>query len=168
MRLFVAVRLSDEMRASIEKLIEDLRKKGVKGKYTLPENLHLTLCFIGESEEQDKIEKALSRINCSPFRLSTGEMGSFGDLLWLGADGGGALESVALQVRKNLAQEGISYDRKKFRPHITLIRKAKGNWSEQSAPKGEMQVFRISLMKSERIDGKMVYTEIYEKHLKAY
>ena len=55
-----------------------------------------------------------------------------------------------------------------FRPHITLIRKAKGNWSEQSAPKGEMQVFRISLMKSERIDGKMVYTEIYEKHLKAY
>ena len=95
-------------------------------------------------------------------------MGSFGDLLWLGADGGRALESVALQVRKNLAQEGISYDRKKFRPHITLIRKAKGNWRGQSAPKGEMQVFRISLMKSERIAGKMVYTEIYEKHLKAY
>ena len=161
MRLFVAVRLSDEMRDSIEKLIEDLRKKGVKGKYTLPENLHLTLCFIGESEERDKIEKALSRINCSPFRLSTGELGSFGDLLWLGADGGRALESVVLQVRKNLAQEGISYDRKKFRPHITLIRKACAKKPYQvHLPKADMMVAKASLMKSEFRNGKTVYQEL--------
>ena len=62
-------------------------------------------------------------------------------------------------LKKELSQSGIPCDKAKFEPHITLIRKASGNWKQVPAPKGEMMVKKISLMKAASKDGKPVYTE---------
>ena len=55
----------------------------------------------------------------------------------------------------------IPYDHKKFVPHVTIIRKMGGPWKKVPAPKGEMMVKKVSLMKSDLKDGKRVYSEIF-------
>ena len=57
-------------------------------------------------------------------------------------------------MRRALAEDGIPYDRKKFSPHITLIRRAlfrdRSALEIEKPPKGSTQVDRVSLMRSDR------------------
>ncbi len=197
MRLFIAIQLSEEMKSSLLRSMEELKKAGVKGRYVPAGNLHLTLAFIGETDEDTcgKIKAAMNRVSFRPFRLSLGEFGNFGDLLWVGLkdrdasdgsteskarsgsgatgsavsgnDASGAavsdLETLVRELRAELDAAGIPYDRKRFRPHITLIRKAAGNWAGRKISQTSMTVDRISLMKSELKDGKRVYTTVSTK-----
>ena len=161
MRLFVAIQFSDEMQKSIINLMHDLKSKGIRGNFTPAQNLHMTLCFIGETRDREKIQQALSAIKYKPFKLSASELGRFGDLLWLGARSGQALHALASDIRKALSEANISYDEKKFTPHITLIRKMAGNMPKMTIPKMDMLVKKVSLMKSEQVKGKVAYTEIF-------
>lgn len=160
MRLFVAIRLSDELRKDLIGTMHVLKKLGVKGSYVPADNLHVTLAFIGETSEPEKVKEALAAVKVKPFRLSLSELGCFGDTLWVGAKGNQGLSGAARSVREALDAAEISYDQKKFVPHVTLIRKAAGNWQRAKAPKSEMMVKSISLMKSEEKNGKRVYTEV--------
>ncbi len=160
MRLFVAIRLSDELLKALTGTMHDLKKLGVKGSYVPMQNLHLTLAFIGETENVSDVKAALKAITLKPFRLTLSDMGTFGDILWAGVKGNQGLSAAAKQVRDALDGAGIPYDRKKFEPHITLVRKMSGNRKGAAAPKGEMMVKAISLMKSSMKDGRRVYTEI--------
>ncbi len=160
MRLFVALQLSDELRRPLTSAMHDLKKSGVKGNYVPTPNLHLTLAFIGETDDIAAVKEALSEVSFKPFRLTLSDMGCFGDILWAGVKGNQGLSGSAKLVREALDRAQISYDRKKFEPHITLIRKMSGNWKKVPSPKGEMTVKKISLMKSSMKDGKRVYTEI--------
>ncbi len=64
-------------------------------------------------------------------------------------------------LRAALKEAGIPYAHGKFIPHITLIRKSASKKPYQvNLRKAEMNVERVSLMKSERKNGKMVYREI--------
>lgn len=161
MRVFVAVTISEELKKTITGTLHDLKKQGIKGSYVPLQNLHLTLTFIGETREPEKIKEALQTVKYKPFRLSLSEMGTFGDLLWIGMKGKQGLTGVVRDVRKALDDAGIAYDSQKFVPHITVIRKVSGKWQSVPAPKGDMMVKKISLMKSEQKDGKQVYTEIF-------
>lgn len=161
MRLFVAVRLSDELKKEITATMHALKQAGVKGSYVPTDNLHLTLAFIGETKEPEKVKEALAGIEVKPFRLTLSEMGCFDDILWIGAKGNQGLAGAAKSVREALDAAGIEYDRKKFMPHITIVRKAAGNWHKAKAPKNEMTVKSISLMRSEQKDGRRIYTEIF-------
>jgi len=161
MRLFVAIQLSDEMKTSIIGTMHELKKAGVRGNYVPARNLHMTLAFIGETEDVGAVKKALSCMKYKPFRLSLSEVGNFGDLVWIGLKGNQGLAAVSKAVRDALDTAGINYDRKTFVPHITIIRNAAGRWQRLTPPVGSMMVKKISLMKSEVKDGKRVYTEIY-------
>lgn len=161
MRLFIAVQLSNEMKTALTGTMHSLKKLEVRGSYVPAQNLHLTLAFIGEVKESVSVKEALQTVSFKPFRLGLAEMGTFGDLLWVGMKGNQGLSAVVKSVRTALEDAGISYDRKKFTPHITIIRKMSGNWKQVPAPKGEMTVKKVSLMKSEQKDGKRVYTEIF-------
>ena len=160
MRLFVAVQLSDELKKAITDTMHRLKKQGVKGSYVPTNNLHLTLAFIGETDDARAVKDALKKVQVKSFRLSPADMGTFGDLLWIGLRGNQGLSAVVKDVRSALDEAGIAYDRKKFVPHITVIRKMTGRWKEVPAPKGEMMVKSVSLMKSEVKDGKRIYTEV--------
>lgn len=159
MRLFVAIQLSEEMKKAITGTLHDLKKKGVAGSYVPVQNLHLTLAFIGETDNPGAVKDALKNISVRPFKLTLSDMGNFGDTIWIGIKGNQGLSQTAKAVRDALDAAGIDYDRKKFTPHITLIRKASGNWKQAAAPKGDMMVKKISLMKTAVRDGKPVYTE---------
>ncbi len=161
MRLFVAVQLSDELKKSITATLHDLKKEGVRGNYVPMQNLHLTLAFIGEVKDSESVKTALSGVKFKPFRLTLSQTGHFDDCFYVGVKGNQALSGAARAVRDALDAAGIPYDRKKFIPHITLIRKMSGNKKQLPEPKGEMMVKKISLMKSSLKDGKPVYTEIF-------
>jgi 2'-5' RNA ligase len=50
----------------------------------------------------------------------------------------------------------------KFEPHVTLVRKFKGQRSQNlPVPDADMTITKVSLMKSETQNGKQVYKEIY-------
>lgn len=160
MRVFIAIQLSEEIKKSLITTMHELKKAGVKGSYVPSQNLHMTLCFIGDTTDGSTIRQALEKVQFSPFRLTLTEFGKFGDLLWVGAKGGQKLTALVKDLRMELSEAGVSFDNKKFEPHITLIRKMSGKHASVSVPKTDMMVKGFSLMRSDQKDGKMVYTPI--------
>lgn len=161
MRLFIAIQLSDNTKKALVNLMHELKKQGVDGNYVPAQNLHMTLAFIGEYDDPAKIKEVISRVPVPEFRLSLSDMGNFGNILWAGVKGNQKLKAYVKDLRSALDVEGIPYDRDKFVPHITLIRKYTAKRSYKvSMPKAEMMVKKASLMKSEQKNGKAVYKEV--------
>jgi 2'-5' RNA ligase len=52
MRLFVAINFNDDTRSRLLALGEEIRSHSVRGNFSAPENLHLTLAFLGECDPQ--------------------------------------------------------------------------------------------------------------------
>ena len=164
MRLFIAIQFDDHIIEALTGLQQGLKKGGMSGNYTREENLHLTLAFIGEYGNPDEVLDAMERISFRPFDIRLDGYGKFGDLFWVGISGEDELSKVVSRLRKELSDDEIPFDRKKFKPHITLIRKAscKGDGSIPVSYISDcgMTVKRISLMKSERGKKGMIYTEL--------
>ena len=164
MRLFIAITLSEPMKDALESIQADMRRRHVRGSCTSRENLHLTLAFIGEYAHPDSVLDAMEAIPFSPFPLRLDGFGHFGDLWWAGLSGSEALTAYVRRLRRALADAGIPFDRKRFTPHITLIRRAV--WDDRhglpaaSVPDASMEVRRISLMRSDRGRNGMIYTEL--------
>ena len=162
MRLFIAINLSDAMKDALESAQDQMYDNGVRGNFTPRENMHLTLAFIGEYPDKDRVMDALATVSFSGFPLSLKGMGSFRDLWWAGMDESAPLTAIARRIRRALAEHDIPFDRKRFSPHITLIRKAAGNMPGIQMEPVFMDVDTISLMRSDRGKHGMIYTAIGE------
>ena len=160
MRLFIAINLSDDMKGALLDLQNDLYDHGVRGRYTTEENLHLTLAFIGEYPDAEPVLDAMSGVSFQPFELTLDGMGRFGDLWWAGMKESVPLTAVVRRIRRALAEHEIAFDRKRFSPHITLIRKASGELPGARPKPVSMTVETISLMRSDRGRNDMIYTEL--------
>ena len=160
MRLFIAIELSDEMKDSLLAVQNDLYDMGVRGNYTPEENMHLTLAFIGEYPDAQPILDALSALSFSPFEIALEGLGCFGDLWWAGLSESAPLFSVVRRVRRALAEKDIPFDRKRFSPHITLLRRASGRMPDVRIRSASMTVGTVSLMRSDRGRNGMIYTEL--------
>ncbi|MBR6353466.1 MAG: RNA 2',3'-cyclic phosphodiesterase [Oscillospiraceae bacterium] len=160
MRLFIAVELSEEMKNALRRAQDELCDHGVRGRFTPAENMHLTLAFIGDYPDPEAVLDALSAVSFTPFEIELEGLGCFGDLWWAGLKDSAALESTARRVRRALAEHAIPFDRKRFSPHITLIRKAAGKLPGIRICPAGMRVRSISLMRSERGKRAMIYTEL--------
>ena len=95
-------------------------------------------------------------------KLTLDGFGFFKDLYWIGIkEDKGLIENVK-RLRKSLADNGIPFDRKKFVPHITLVRNIE---FDRDLPTdcpfpAAMEVEYISLMRSDRGKSGMIYTPI--------
>ena len=123
MRLFIAIEFDNEILGKLIKVQEDLKALGLEGRYVPEENLHLTLAFIGEYDDPDKVLEVMRQVPMSPIRIRMSRIGCFGDLWWIGIDDNPALYSYVRRLRNSLSGNGIPFDAKKFKPHITLVRK---------------------------------------------
>ena len=163
MRLFISIQLNDEMRDALSGLQGDLQFCGVRGNYTRDENMHLTLAFIGEYPDAQPVLDALETVKFRPFALQLEGAGSFGDLWWAGLKGSEPLKNLVRQVRHALADAEIPFDKKRFVPHITILRKARFDGAEPQClfvHPTQMTVDHISLMRSDRGRHGMIYTEL--------
>ncbi len=163
MRLFIAIRLDDKMKKAAAEVQARFRAAHIRGNYTPAENMHLTLAFIGEYNDPDQVLETIESISFRPFTITMDQVGCFGDLWWTGFAGSDALEALVRKLRRALAEEQIPFDRKKFRPHVTILRKAdyaKGIGIPQIERNPvSMRVDRIALMRSDRGKNGMIYTE---------
>lgn len=163
MRIFIAIRLTEAFKASIMDAQEGLREQGVRGNFTRPENLHLTLAFIGETDRIDDIKAAVASVKLDPFVITTGQLGCFNGrsrVLWMGIQGKEKMKTLALRLRKALDERGINYSHGPFQPHITLVRQPTETPLDIKPEDASMTVREIAVMKSERIDGRLVYTTL--------
>jgi 2'-5' RNA ligase len=135
MRLFVAVDLDDAAKRAIA--AEQQRIGSLFGRsdrtlrWVRPEQMHLTLVFVGEVDETRgaAIAGAMSEpLPVAPFALAFGRIGMFPargapSVLWLGVTTG-VQEAVAAQrlVASRLEPLGVARDPRPYHPHLTLAR----------------------------------------------
>lgn len=156
-------------------MTQKLRGRAVLGNTTKKENLHLTLAFIGEvpNSTYKKICAVMDVMRSEAFELTFDRFGRFsqqdGALYWIGAQKNPALLSLQRELVLALKKNQIPVDEKPFKPHITLGRRMvmeesfSGEAFEREIVSVKQYVNSISLMKSERVNGKLVYTEVYRK-----
>jgi len=161
MRIFIAVCLTKAWKDSAVSGMEELHRQGVRGTFTRPDNLHLTLAFIGETSHLKEIQAAVQEVSVSPFEISPGKLGRFRDILWLGITGEQEMQRLARALRQSLTAHGIAYDEKPFKAYITLVHRTCGTeLPKVDIPPVRMTVSHISVMKSERVNGELIYTEL--------
>ena len=130
MRLFIAIDVDSHIRDECVKVMESLMESGADVRTVKPENLHITLKFLGEVCEDDvkTISSELSGFsgNHNPFRLGFSLLGYFGNprfprTVWAGiSQGRGVVKDMCEDLNKRLSH--IRDDDKKPRPHLTLGR----------------------------------------------
>jgi RNA 2',3'-cyclic 3'-phosphodiesterase len=175
MRLFIAVNFDNAVKEQLLETQERLRSQCTRGNFTRPENLHLTLAFLGETPEEKVpsllkiIDKTINDVQTLPFELSFIHTGCFThshkDLWWVGAgencQGLSRLRAIHVELIKRLLDAGFSLDKRPFNPHITLGREVKHLQKiTLNCNEIKVRVDRLSLMKSEHIGKVLTYTEL--------
>lgn len=128
-RLFVGIELSPSLLGSLE-----FARGGVEGaRWQSDEQLHLTLAFIGAvpAHTMREIEDELSCIRFDPFELVLEGVGMFGTsdqpkALWAGVADGTPLQHLHEKILNTLEQIDVTTDRRRYKPHVTLARFARG------------------------------------------
>lgn len=125
LRLFVGLELPD----TIKQQLFALKAPMVDAKWQTPEQLHLTLCFIGNVDDEflDPIYEALYGITLTPFKLAVNRLGLFGSPmhpknLWAGVAPQAPVADLHDNIAQRLAAIDLEPQEKPFQPHITLAR----------------------------------------------
>jgi RNA 2',3'-cyclic 3'-phosphodiesterase len=183
MRTFIAIEIPSEIKSALAALQTELRRAGADVSWTKPENMHLTLNFLGEVDERRivEVEKAciLSAAGFQPFTLSLNDTGVFPNArqprtLWAGLSG--AVENIVemhVRLDERLALIGFKPEEKEFHPHLTIGRlKSNKKTHELLAlaeahplPALSFAVTEMVLMKSELHPAGSEYTPMARAHL---
>ncbi len=126
MRTFIALDLPKEIIKEIQGIQEVLKKQNLfTGKFTESENLHLTLKFLGEVEEDkiEEIKKKLKEIKLDGFYCEIGEVGvftrSFIKIIWIKLNGKGIFD---LQKKIDEKLVDLFEPEERFMSHLTIAR----------------------------------------------
>lgn len=177
MRLFIAINFCEEIKDKLQNVQNALKEHSLRGNYTTADNLHLTLVFLGEVADARVrvLRQVMDGVTGAPFELRMNGVGRFkrdgGDIWWMGVDLSESLQTLYDRLYDGVTQNGFSVEKRRFTPHLTLAREVNmKSGFDLALVSAQIQTFgaaadKISLMKSERIRGKLTYTEIYAKIL---
>jgi 2'-5' RNA ligase len=126
-RLFFALWPSRALRASLVQARAAL--PGAPGRPTHPADLHLTLVFVGAAEPHlhPCIEAAGDDVVADAFELTLGRLTNWsGGGFWAAEpeQPPSALFALVNQLQQNLLVCGVEPEQRRYRPHVTLARKA--------------------------------------------
>jgi len=132
MRAFIAIELPSDIKNAISKMQDKLKTSLPKISWVKPENLHLTLKFLGEisPEQLGNINQITTETvkTITEFKIKLESLGVFPNvararIIWIGTDQmPKALEQIAQQLETRLAELGIPKEERPFRAHITIGR----------------------------------------------
>ncbi len=131
LRCFIAVSLPAPLRNAVGEIIGKLRDTGADIKWVPEENLHLTLKFLGETEEElvEEIKNALidKLSHYPPFYIKIGGVGYFPGgrnprVIWVGIEDPGVLEDIYKDIDYAAAKFGYPMEKRPFSPHLTIGR----------------------------------------------
>lgn len=170
-RLFVAIEIPAPVRHMLA-----LLQGGVPGaRWVSPDNLHLTLRFVGDvsSPAIGDLIAGLGQVSAPGFTLQLEGVGSFGNgrtksVLWAGVRRSDALKFLRDKVDRAVVASGFDPDGRKFTPHVTLAYGKQAPTNRLGGWLGDHALFRspaievagFSLMESRRGGEGSVYTEL--------
>lgn len=128
-RLFVAVEIPESVKKKIIDLQSDLKSQDIEAKWVHPQNIHLTLVFLGEVTETEisKIANLLEASKIPKFEVDCGNLSGFPNLkrphtLWVGIENSKRLKELQRRIAKNFKKAGFSLEEREFSPHLTIAR----------------------------------------------
>ena len=171
MRAFLAIELDDKTRQLLRDIQEKLKEAGVRGNYSLPDNLHLTVKFLSEiNEAQVKKVSAMMKNIASRhqlFVLGLEPLGKFKKgnkmVLWAGIRNSPPLMDLYNDVHSNLSPILPGLEDKNYSPYITLVREAvyPALFTELNQSiihlNHTFHAEGLSLMESTRKEGRLAY-----------
>jgi len=167
LRCFIAIEIPETIKKSVLDIIDSLRKSGADVKWLTDENLHITLQFLGETDESliPAIKGALDKIlaTYSPFYIKIANVGCFPDgrrprIIWVGMEEAQTLITLRKDIATEMVKFGYQKEERGFTPHVTIGRvKSNRNMGEllrrleefKIADFPGFEVQNIRLMKSE-------------------
>lgn len=140
-RAFIAIKIPEDIIQQIVGVQDVLKRSGVSVKWVEPQNIHLTLKFLGDIVESQiggivqVIQESTEEID--PFQISISHVGAFPNLryprvIWVGVqDVQKVLQKFQHRLEQGLTTLGFVIEEGIFKPHITIGRiksqKGKGN-----------------------------------------
>jgi len=185
MRTFIAVEPPGSLREEIGRLTARHLESRLPGfRWVKPENIHLTLRFLGEIDPArlDSLTQAISGATAgfAPFELTVESLGFFGSqkrprVIWLGLSASRQLTALAEEVESAVAGAGFGRADKPFKAHLTLARLKRpqaGAPDWESIRKGlpsswpEWKVDRVEIIKSTLAPSGPIYETLARCPLK--
>jgi RNA 2',3'-cyclic 3'-phosphodiesterase len=129
-RLFVALEIPSAVRENFAALLEFLRAVSPQTRWVRPENLHVTLKFMGEVPETKlaATRSALAGVRSDQaVTLDFRGLGFFPNekrprVFWAGIEASPNLKTLAADVESAMEKLGIPREQRPFSPHLTLAR----------------------------------------------
>lgn len=176
-RAFLAIDLKEEFKPQIKEIIEDFKTLNTDIKFVEVENLHFTLKFFGDVDENkiNQISEIVSNTleGFDPFNLKIQGCGAFPNLnhikvIWLGTEENTILNSLHNDLDEEFSKIGFKKDFR-FSNHLTIGRMKSAKNKNQVKEKlndyktveiGEMSIGRISLKKSTLTPNGPIYEDV--------
>lgn len=180
-RLFAALEIPDEIRENISTLRDEAAGNLTDLKWEPGEKIHLTLKFIGEvkDEEVENISASINfleefnKIECKLTRFGFFFRRGIPQVLWIGLRVESILFNIVEQLNIKLTEFGIPAEKRKFKPHLTLLRIKKrfpeewvSKFNSFIIPEINFTCDSILLIKSELLPESSKYTVIKKFNLK--
>lgn len=132
-RLFIAMDLNSVHGENLLETQRRLKKELDQGFLVPRENFHMTLAFLGEQDEagQKSIEEAMDQVahKTAIFLTYMSSLGYFsfdqGNTLYMGIKENEGLMDLVTSLKEALSHQGFPIEERPFKPHITLVKKAK-------------------------------------------
>jgi 2'-5' RNA ligase len=157
MRLFLGLPIPPELAQGLTRLARAIELP--KGRRTAPENLHLTLVFLGEVAEPTLpyIEQELSELNFAPFQLKLTSLNTFprAGVLVAEVEPNPSLLHLQAKVAAATARCGFAPEDRPYQPHITLARfrgPLRFNKSQHTLPPSLQRTFTADTVNLYRSD----------------
>lgn len=184
-RTFIAIEIPDSLRHELSQLQQDLRESGADAKWVGPQNLHLTLKFLGDTPEEKikDIKEVLCKIagETGGCEVNFAGLGVFPKLdfprvIWVGIEKGKEnLIRLAGIIEERLSKLGFPEEKRTFSAHLTLGRvrspknkdRLKKIIEERTNFKAKnlMNVNKIILFRSQLTPQGPIYTKLTEFNL---
>lgn len=149
-RSFVAIELSEESIAALDRLQRELQRQAPSGavRWSRPGSIHLTLQFLGDvaPERIGAISEALREVCAGqgPFVIGMQDLGVFPNprrlrVVWVGiSEPSGALAALQKEISRTLEPLGFEPEQRAFTPHLTLGRASRRASTRELAELGEL------------------------------
>ncbi len=134
-RSFIAFDINNqEILKRLTEVQEKLAKSGADLKLVEPQNIHVTMRFLGGIQPSmvDKIHSEMEQAVFTPFNVEIRGVGAFPNtkyarVVWAGIkEGADGLKDIFNQIEPRLRNMGLRPDSKGFSPHLTIARVRSG------------------------------------------
>jgi len=188
MRVFIAIELPQDIKERLSRLQDKLKGSGADVRWVNPGNIHLTLRFLGEINEESlgKVDGMIREVakGKPKIKVNLSGLGLFPDtnhpkVIWAGVkEGDSEIKIIAKEIEEKLLGLGIPKEERPFSSHITIGR-VKSSVNKERLLEGldrlegefrekgfDFAADKITIFKSSLLCGGPVYEALKEITLK--